>query len=168
MSLEDVKNKKIITLPEESKEISETPIRNLSLKLSEVLPSIHHADLIEEKSLLLLNNPASISEFPSAEPVDEKVKKFMVAGKASEFYTVKVTLKNKVSCDCKGFRFAKICSHSVAIAEKENLLPGLIKGVKISFRSSITYPVLLGEQEEKGAGKERIEYTYSLLKRWIP
>ena len=46
-------------------------------------------------------------------------------------------------------RFLNICSHSVAVAEQQGILKDLIKGVRIAYRSSLTYP-----QNDGGAGRK--------------
>ena len=69
-------------------------------------------------------------------------------------YTVKIK-KSKVSCSCKGFRFVKICSHSVAVGEKENSLHELVKGIKVSRRSALTHPNVTGGAGRKGKCQRR-------------
>lgn len=46
-------------------------------------------------------------------------------------------------------RYAKLCSHSVAVAHQEKLLPALIKYVRISYRSAVTYP-----RDNSGVGRK--------------
>ena len=46
-------------------------------------------------------------------------------------------------------RFVRICSHSVAIADKEEILAAHINGVKRAYRSSLTYPT-----DAKGVGRK--------------
>ena len=104
---------------------------------------ILYADLLEKKAIALLNTPESIVLSPSVEPQDGN-KSYLVASAGGkprpDFYTVKLSNKTKVVCNCKGYRFAKICSHAVAVAEKNGVLLELVKGVKISHRSALTYP----------------------------
>ena len=79
-------------------------------------------------------------------------KKYLVAGPQSTALGVKVTAKSKITCDCRG-KFIKLCSHSVAVAEKEGVLKDLVKSVKSSFRSAITYPSRAGGDGRKGGLK---------------
>ena len=57
------------------------------------------------------------------------------------------------------FRFLKICSHAVAVGEKENCLKEVLKGARISYRSAITYPESKGGEGRKG-GKKRKSRIY--------
>ena len=63
LNLDDIKVKKVInSFFWEVDKVSYSPALNfLSMKLSEHLPSILHADIIERKALDLLNNPVAIS-----------------------------------------------------------------------------------------------------------
>ena len=49
-------------------------------------------------------------------------KKYLVAGSQSIAHGVKVTANSKITYDSKGFKFIKLCSHSVAVTEKEDVL----------------------------------------------
>ena len=83
------------------------------MKLSEHLISILHADIIERKALDLLNNPVAISRSPST-AVNNTEKVYLVAGKLSKVsYKLTITKQRLVKCDCKGFRYLSLCSHSV-------------------------------------------------------
>ena len=48
-----------------------------------------------------------------------------------------------------------LCSHSVAVAEKEGILPALIAGVKSAGRSTLTYPTKAGGAGRKGGVARR-------------
>ena len=80
------------------------------------------ADIIERKALDVLNNPIAISRSPSI-AVSKTEKVYLVAGKSSKApHKLTVTEQGLVKCDCKGFRYLSLCSHSVAISEKEDSL----------------------------------------------
>ena len=44
----------------------------------------------------------------------------------------KITVSAVVKCKCKRFRFPKICSHSVAVFEKEGTLEKYLRNFKSS------------------------------------
>ena len=92
-----------------------------------------HADIIQRKALDFLNNAVVISGSPSIE-VDSTEKVCLVAGKSSNVpYKLTVTEQALVKCDCKGFRSLSLCSHNVAISEKEGSLSlrnGNVKNVR--------------------------------------
>ena len=85
LSLDDLKVRKLINSSFwEIDEVSYSPALNfLSMKLSEHLPSILHADIIERKALDLLNNSIAISRSPSI-AVNNTEKVYLVAGKSSK------------------------------------------------------------------------------------
>ena len=61
-----------------------------------------------------------------------------------------------VKCSCKGFRYSNICSHSVAVSEKEGILNSHIAKFKsCRSRASVTYPIKLGGEGRKGGQKRR-------------
>ena len=169
LNLDDVKVKKVINSSFwEVDEVSHSPALNfLSTKLTEHFPSILHADIIERKGLDLLNNPVAISRSPSI-AVNNAEKVYLVAGKSSKSnvpYKFTITDQGFVKYDRKGFRYLSLCSHRVAISEKEGSLSLLIGDVKKrqgknGSRSAISYPTLA-----KGAGRKceqkRRERTYS-------
>ena len=100
------------------------------MKLSEHLPNIFYADIIERKALNLLNNPVAISRSPSI-AVNNTERVYFVVGKSSIVpYKLSVTEQGLVKCDCKGFRCLSLCSHSVAISEKEGSISLHIGNVK--------------------------------------
>ena len=102
------------------------------MKLSEHLPNIFHADIIERKALNLLNNPVAISRSPSI-AVNNTERVYLVVGKSSKVpYKLAVTKQGLVKCNCKGFRYLSLCSHSVAISEKEGSISLHIENVKKS------------------------------------
>ena len=79
LNLDDFKVKKVINSSFwEVDKVSYSPTLNfLSMKLSEHLPSILHADIIERKALDLLNNPVAISRSPLI-PVSNTEKAYFV------------------------------------------------------------------------------------------
>ena len=98
LNLDDIKVKKLINSSFwEVDEVSYSPaLTFLSMKLSEHLQSILHADIIEWKVLDLLNNPvAAISHSPSM-AVNNTEKVYLVAGKSSKVL-YKLTVTKKVS-----------------------------------------------------------------------
>ena len=126
----------------------------LSSSLPNLLPFLLHAELIERKAIGILNAYNGIVSAPTMEHED-KVKKFLVAGGGT--YCVKIETKG-ISCTCKGFKFAKICSHTTAVAETENLLIDLISKVKLYARSSITYPANPGAGRKGGQRRRQRVY----------
>ena len=56
-------------------------------------------------------------------------------------------------------RFLNICSHSVAIAKQEGILQELIKEVRVTYQSAMTYPANEGGAGRKG-GWQRKKRVY--------
>ena len=107
LNLDDIKVKKVInSCFWEIDKVSYSPALNfLSTKLSEHLPIILHADIIERKALVLLNNPVAISREPSI-AVNNTEKVYLVAGKSSKVpHKLTVTEQGLVKCHCKSFRY---------------------------------------------------------------
>ena len=42
--------------------------------------------------------------------------------------------KNTLTCNCKGFEYACVCSHSVAVSERDSLLKEFLEQVKSNRR----------------------------------
>ena len=105
MTMEDVEGRKQIDLGNDNdvKDSVSMLYNNLSVKLTDVLPSLMHVSLIEKKALEILNSPESLVRHPTFDG-DEKSKRYMVAKREGGFYTVKSNAQFKVSCNCKGFR----------------------------------------------------------------
>ena len=156
MTIDDVRAKKNISRPDPQSDlpVPEECIANLSVKLSEVLPHILHAKLMEERAMRILNTPGAVVLSPTMDERDNG-KKYLVAGSNKTVHTVTVSRVVKITCDCKGFKYVKICSCSVSVAEKEKLLKELVKGVKVSYRSSLTYPEKVGGSGRKGKQSRR-------------
>ena len=132
------------------------PIKTvLSMKLSKAV-NILYADTIQKKTLDLLNYPNAITLSPTlAENEDGKT--YLVAGKSSkETYNVSVLGNGSVKCNCRGFKFTKVRSHSVAVSEKEGMLRNYVVKVKGSHsRSAATYPLNAKGSGRKGGQKRR-------------
>ena len=98
-----------------------------------------------------MNNPTALVFSPSI-TVEKKEKIYLAAGKTHpETYSVTVSATSLVKCNCKGFRYSSLCSHSVAVAEKEGILQIHVGKFKNSrSRASITYPI-----KTDGAGRKR-------------
>ena len=65
-----------------------------------------------------------------------------------------------VKCNCRGYKFTKICSHSAAISEKEDILQSYVAKVKgCRSRAAITYPLNANGSGRKG-GQRRREHSY--------
>ena len=124
------------------------------------MPNLLHAETIEKEALGLLNNPTALVLSPSV-TVEKKEKIYLAAGKTHpETYCVTVSAKSLVKCSCKGFSYSSLCSHSVAVAEKEGILKIHIGKFKNSrSRASITYPIKADGAGRKG-GQKRRERTY--------
>ena len=106
LTTDDVKEKKIINVEvheEHSEKALKSPINNLSVKLSDVLPSILHIDLIEKKAIRILNMPKALVHCPTFDE-DVQSRKFMVAKEDGKYYSVSVMSNSKIRCDCKGFK----------------------------------------------------------------
>ena len=111
----------------------------LSLKLPEFLPNIPHTDIIEEKALDLLNIPNAITLSPTLLATN-KEKIYFFAGKTyRENYKINVSASAVIKCSCKGFRFSNICSHSVAVSEKEGILEKHLRKFKSSRSKSSSF-----------------------------
>ena len=103
-----------------------------------------------------MNNPSAISLSPSLlTRNNEKV--YFVAGKTNkEIHNVIVNENGMVKCNCRGYKFTKICSHSVAISEKEDILQNHIaKAKRCRSRAAITYPLNAKNSGWKGCQKRR-------------
>ena len=132
------------------------PIKSaLSVKLCKAV-NILHADTIEKKPLDLLKYPNAITLSPTlAENDNEKI--YPVAGKSSkETYNFSVLGNGIVTYNCRGFKFIKVWSHSVAVSEKEDMLRNHVAKVKgFCSWSAITYPLSAKGSGWKGGQKRR-------------
>ena len=124
------------------------------------MPNILHAETIEKKVLDLLNNPTALV-LSSSVIVEKKEKIYLAAGKTHpETYRFTVSGTSLVKCSCKGFRYSSLCSHSVAVAEKEGILQIHIGKFKNSRSpTSVIYPIKADSAGRKG-GQKRREQTY--------
>ena len=123
-----------------------------------------HADIIKRKVLDLLDNPAVI--LPSV--IVNNTKKVYLAGKSSK---VPCKLTGLVKCNCKGFRYLSLFSHSVAISEKEGSLSLHIVNVKKKVRGKTVQDLLQVNRhlrkvlEEKISRKEEKEPMHTIVQR---
>ena len=78
-----------------------------------------HASDIEKKALQLINMPRAITENPTLDIKKSHKTYFGVGEKQQKYYTVVKSEKNTLKCNCKGLEYACVCSHSVAVAERE-------------------------------------------------
>ena len=155
LSLKDIQEGKTIDIDEGSdSDIYREAISNLSIDIVAALPHILHADLINQKALKILNSSNAIVEVPSME-AETSAKRYFIAGKGLQPNSVKVTSQKKVICSCPAFKYTKICSHSVAVAERHKILSHLLANVKISCRSSLTYPESAAGIGRKGEQRRR-------------
>ena len=156
LSLKDIQDGKVIEVDDagEDGDVYRDAVLNLSIDIVEALPNIMHADLIQQKALKLLNASSAIVDVPSMNDGGDQ-KRYFVAGKGLNPYTVKATSDGKVSCSCPSFRYMKLCSHSVAIAERHNVLALLVANSKVTHRSSITYPSSAAGMGRKGEQRRR-------------
>ena len=129
----DTKNKKNIVIPEDNTtQASITEV--LSLKLIEVIPALLYASYVEKKALWLINMPRAITENPTLD-INKNHKTYFVAGeKQQKYYIVVKSGKNTLKCNCQGFEYACICSHSVAVAERDSFLKEFLEQVKPNRR----------------------------------
>ena len=133
MSNGDIKNKKNNVIPEDR--TTQAPITEvLSLKLSEVIPALLHASDIEKKDLRLINMARAITGNPTLD-INKNHKTCFVAGeKEQKYYTVVKSEKKKLKCNCKGFEYVCVCSHSVNVAERDSFLKEFLEQVKSNRR----------------------------------
>ena len=110
-------------------------LNSLSMKLSEHLTRILHADIIEMKARDLLNNSIVISCSPSITD-NNTGNVYLVAKKASKVpCKLSVTKQGLVKCNCKGFTHLLLFSHSVVISEKGGFLSlHIVNGKKNSHK----------------------------------
>ena len=111
--------------------------KNLSMKLSECLPNVLHAETIEKKAVNLLNHPTTLVLLPTTQVTAEKEISYLAAGTSTqETYKKIIAAKSLVKYSCKGFRYSSICSHSTAGSEKkENIKQPNIKIQKLQIPS---------------------------------
>ena len=133
MSNGDIKNKNNIVIPEDN--TTQAPIIEvLSLKLTEVIHALLHASDIEKKALRLINMPRATTESSTLD-INRNHKTYFVAGeKQKKYYTVVKSEKNTLNCNYKGFEYACICSHAVAVVERDRLLKKFLDQVKSNRR----------------------------------
>ena len=76
---------------------------------------------------------------------------YLVAGETNkEIRNVIVNENDMVKCNCRGYKFTKFCSHSVAISEEEDIQQNHLAKVEgCRSRAAITYPL-----NSKGSGKK--------------
>ena len=91
------------------------------MKLIEYLPNVLHAETVEKKVLNLLNHPAALVVSPTTQVNAEK--KYLAAGRSTQqTYKITISARSLVKCSCKSFIYFNICSHSVTVSEKEEIL----------------------------------------------
>ena len=67
--------------------------------------------------------------------INRNHKTYFVAGeKQKKYYTVVKSEKNTLNCNYKGFEYACICSHAVAVVERDRLLKKFLDQVKSNRR----------------------------------
>ena len=120
---------------------------SLSIELSET--TVFHSKLIEERALKIMNSPNGIAEKPALGDSTSDLREYLVASESKVVYNVKVTKGTKVECNCKGFKFARMCSHSVAVAEKRRVLGHLIQDLSTGERSDLTF-----SSDRQGLGRK--------------
>ena len=138
MSLDDMNNKKTIPVLALFSGPTQTPTSSLSVISSTALPFLMYAGAIERKAVELLNSKNAIVSEPSLSK-DKRGNKYLVAGYKLTPYSVIKAVNGNVTCNCKGFQFARICKHAVALARKSEhhadlLLPMPIKKEKLGGR----------------------------------
>ena len=108
--------------PHSNAELTVTPeLSGLKSRLTE-----SHITALWRKAAILKSTASAIYPQPSVSLSDTSSaskKIFMVASFVGTVpHTVSVTTKGNVVCNCAGFSSAKICSHSLAVADKEQCL----------------------------------------------
>ncbi len=154
--MKDIQGGKLIEVDDtvEDEDVHRDAVLNLSTDITQALPHIMHADLIQQKALKILYARNAIVDVPSMDD-DRNSKRYFVAGKGLNPYTLKITSNGKLNCSCPSFRYLKLCSHSVAIAERHNVLTLLLDDAKVSHRSSITYLISAAGMGRKGEQRRR-------------
>ena len=113
-----------------------------------------HNKLISKKALKILNSGNGLVEKPTLESGGNDFVEYLVASDRGRHYNVKVKHGTKVVCSSKGFKYSKLCSHSVAVAEKKRILRNLIDNIKVGNRTQLTFPLKKSGSGRKG-GKQR-------------
>ena len=131
------------------------------MKLLEYLPNVLQAEAVEKKALNLLNHPAALVVSPTTQVNAEKEKRYLAAGRSTQqTYKITISARSLVKFSCKGFIYFNICSHSVTVSEKEEILNNDIAKFKsCRSRASITYIIKPGSEGRKG-GQKRREWLY--------
>ena len=99
------------------------------------------------KAAKLVATKGAIAEAPGCSSLARNV----ISKSKSGFHTVKPGKNNRFVCDCPHYLSIKICTHSVATAEVNNLLPQFLKTVK-PVRPNITK--LVTGNMPKGRGRK--------------
>ena len=122
------------------------------MKLSECLPNVLHAETIEKNAVNLLNRPKSLTQVTA-----EKEKCYLAAARSTgETFKITISAKSLVKYSCKGFRYSNMCSQSVAVSEKKEILNNHIAKFKsCRFRASIIYAIKPGSEGSKRGQKRR-------------
>ena len=107
---------------------SENISDKLSVSLVEELPEIFYAGEMEKRAIRILTSKHGIATQPTIEEEQGSKAVYLVKNgsmqrrKDKNFHRVIVASSCKVTCTCKGYQTVHICSHTVAVAEKEQCL----------------------------------------------
>ena len=106
-----------------------------------------------------MNNPSTISLSPSLLARNNK-KVYVVAGKTNkEIHNVIVNGNGMVKWNCSSYKVTKICSHSVATSEKQDILQNHVAKIKGCRSRAAPYP-LNAKSSGRKRGQKRHERSY--------
>ena len=130
---------------------SDSPITTLSVSETAAveLTSLSHdiIDGIWAKTVKLLDTDGALASAPGLSPLARNV----ISSSKAGFHTVRPIRDSQFICDCPHFVSIKLCSHAVATAEANNLLPNFLKNFK-PVMPNITK--LVTSDMPKGRGKK--------------
>ena len=127
-------------------------LRKLSVAAEDTeLPTVPHATAqnIWEKAERLLNDPESISCAPGNDCAH-----MVVSQTSKKPHFVQVCTSGKIVCDeqCPMWRGRKLCSHTVAVAEKAQALPQFLHWLRKSKQECNLTKLVTTSKEKRSAG----------------
>ena len=109
--------------------------------------------------------PRAITENPIFD-INKSRKTYFVAGEQQQkYYTVVKSEKTTLKCNCKGFEYACVCSHTVAVAERDSLLKEFLEQVKSDWPKGNKFCSSNGLAGigRKGQQQRRVIFIYFLF-----
>lgn len=109
--------------------------------------------VVVEGALTLLDLPSAIQQQPTLDP--SKAKKYEVASRKSKQGKVECTpRKSHVSCQCASFKYDRVCSHSIAVAQKVGILNQHLQFISKKSNFSPRMALAEGFLDKRVAGKK--------------